>query len=367
VARELGARTIATTAPRWPKRVLILREGSDYGGDFGLSFAEGFRDHGCEVELAGRSESWHQEYDLVLGYGPFTLSASMLPVAHRLLALPVERRPVFVWWLTEGTPQPWLPTWFVEVAAGLRLALDRRLVRSSAVDAMPARPSGAAFSSRGHRLRVFGELRWLQSRGILGVLAVTSASRATYLRRRGFQPITVPLGYHPVYGTDLGLPRDIDVCFLGSTDSKRRGLLLERVQRELRRYGTEVSVQTALYGDSRTRFLNRARIIVNILRVSHDSVGQRFLLAAANKTLAISEPIKDSEPFRPGHHLVVTPIERLAETVQFYLSHEEERRQIVEEAYRLVTQELTITRAIGRIIEHAREVYASRLCASHVR
>jgi spore maturation protein CgeB len=137
-------------------------------------------------------------------------------------------------------------------------------------------------------------------------------------------------------------------------------LVLERVQQELESRGIEISVTTHLYGENRTRFLNRTKVSLNILRAPQDWVGQRFLLGAANKTLIISEPINDSEPFVAGHHIVIAPIEKLAETIAFYLSHSKERLKIVEEAHRFVTQELTITQMIGRILDRAREIYASR-------
>ena len=332
-------------------KVLILYEGNNYGGDFGLSFADGFRAHGCEVELLNRAETWHKPFDLVLAYGPFQQNTSMLPVARQLLKQPHDRRPVFAWWLTEGVPSLWMPGWFVEVASRLRLAFDRVFLTSSR----------GGLWSRGHRLRIFGELCWLHSHGVLDVLAVTSALRATYLQRHGLAPIVVPLGYHPVfYGVDQGLERDIDVCFIGNIGSARRRRLLEKVKGDLDARGIRVSVQVNLYDDERTHFLNRTKIMLNILRAPQDFVGQRFLLGAANKTLVVSEPMKDSQPFEAGRHLVITPIDEFAETVAYYLSHEAERRTLVDEAYRFVTQELTITQMTGRILEHARERYASR-------
>ena len=328
----------------WPRKVLILYEGANQGGDFGGSFAAGFRSFGCDVEFLPRAASWHASYDLILAYGPFTKASSMLPAARQLLALSMEQRPVFVWWLTEGVPPLWMPRWVVAAASRARLALDRWNALA-----------------HGHRLRVLGELRWLYARGVLDVLAVTSESRATYLRRFGLRPIVVPLGYHPdYYGADLGLSRDVDVCFIGNLAAPRRRRLFARVSGELRARNIAITAQEQLYDAARTRFLNRCRIMLNIMRAPQDFVGQRFLLGAANKTLIVSEPLNDSQPFVAGRHLVVAPITQLADTIAHYLAHDDERQRITDEAHRFVTHELTIAQMVGRILEQARAVHAAR-------
>jgi hypothetical protein len=222
-------------------------------------------------------------------------------------------------------------------------------------------PQPHPFWMRGHRLRIYGELSWLRKLGVLDVLAVTSESRANYLRRAGFRPIVVPLGYHQAsYGTDLGLGRDIEVGFLGNLEASRRRRLLDRISRGLASQGLQISVQSDLYGKHRTHWLNRTRILLNILRASQDFVGQRFLLGAANKALVVSEPFPDHGPFVPGQHLVVEPPERIVDAIAFYAAEESRRRAIVERAYLFVTQDLAIERMVARIIEQAWEVRLNR-------
>jgi hypothetical protein len=215
------------------------------------------------------------------------------------------------------------------------------------------------FLRRHFRLRVIGELYEFYSRGLLGGLAVTATSRVAYLRRHGFQPIGVPIGYHPLFhGRDLGLQRDIDLGFLGRMNTKRRLRLLEKVRKDLESRGIKIVVPTKeLDGEERTRFLNRTKIILNIFQHPHDFAGLRFLFCAANKTLLISEPVLDQGPFMPGRHMVTAPIEQLAENVEFYLSQEGKRQEIVEQAHRLVSEEFTIDQMIGRILSHSRELF----------
>ena len=73
----------------------------------------------------------------------------------------------------------------------------------------------------------------------------------------------------------------------------------------------------------------------------------------------VSEPVIDQEPFVPGRHFVTAPIDKLGETIEFYIANEEQRREIVEEAYRLVTEEYTIGKMVERIVEHSLKLSAS--------
>jgi len=207
--------------------VVILYEGAYEGGDFAGSFANGFRAHGCDVTLLPRSAAWREPFDLALAYGPFSADGGMLRLARRFLELPPARRPVFAWWLTEGLPAPWLPRWSVSLAGRARLGLDQLgLLRAHA-----------------HRLRILGELQWLHAHGLPNVLAVTSPARAAYLERFGLRCAVIPLGYDPAYfGRDLGLPRDIDVAFVGSVGTGRRKRVLGRLTRSLQRLGINLSV-----------------------------------------------------------------------------------------------------------------------------
>ncbi len=342
----------------WPHKVLFLYEGSVFGGDFDTSFLNGLEEVGCEVTCIERGQPWSPPFDLVLGYGPYTLDeGSILPVAKQLLDLPPAHRPLFAWWLTEGIPDPRFPDWFVNGASRLRLKADRLLE----ISLPSSRSRWRQFAFKGHRLRIFGQLKWVKEQGLLDVLAVTSSSRAEYLRQRGLDPIVVPVGYDPVYGDDMNLDREIEVAFLGNTSAPRRRQLLPDLFDEFAKQGIQVLVENNIYEEDRTEFLNRSRILVNVLRAPQDFVGQRFMLAAANKALVISEPLNDHSPFIPGQHLVMAPLDEIPEVARFYLANENKRQEIVDRAYRFVTEELTIANMVGRILAQARLVQASRM------
>jgi spore maturation protein CgeB len=107
------------------------------------------------------------------------------------------------------------------------------------------------------------------------------------------------------------------------------------------------------FGAERAILLNRAQIVLNLLRADWDNSGMRFYLAAANRCLIVTEPTLPHTTFTPGVHLVETPIEQMAQTLHHYLARPEERQPIVERAYRLVTSEYTMRQSVGQILERA--------------
>jgi hypothetical protein len=347
----------------WPKHVAVLSEDRGFALELADVMADGFRDHGCIVDVLNRTEPWERAYDLVLGYGPHTREGSLLPTALRLLSYDSETRPFFCWWYTEAVSRPDMTAGLVRLAARLHAAGGLYLLRHSADgNEFQARVLKRLFLNRHFRLGILGELHAFRSRGLLGTLVATSQVKAAQLRRHGFEPIVAPIGFHPtLHGSDLGINRDIDVAFLGRIHTKRRLKLLTRLRRDLAKHGIKVAVpEGEVDGTQRIRFLNRAKIVLNIFQNPHDFVGLRAMFCAANKALMVSEPPADEKPFVPGQHIVTAPIEKLAETMNLYLCHEDKRKQIVQQAYRLVSEELTIYRMTGRILKHAHELHARR-------
>jgi len=198
------------------------------------------------------------------------------------------------------------------------------------------------------------------------VLAITSRWTADFLRARGFDPIVAYLGSHPDWGADLKLERDIPVLWLGKIAADRRRHLLKRIRAELRSRGVEILMidgveNPYVFGEERTALLNRTKIVLNLLRERWDDNSLRYYLAAPNRALIVTEPTLPHTPFLHGVHLIEAPIEQMADTICYYLSHDEDRRRIVDQAYQLVTTELTMKRAVGRIIEQVAIVRQNRM------
>jgi hypothetical protein len=264
-----------------------------------------------------------------------TASPSWYPRAlRRLASVPPSRRPAVLVWHSEPLPP----------AKAMGLPRPRLHAREVAKIALRDRRATDPYTNS-------EELRWLAAHGLPDVLVVSSDDKRAFLEERGISAEVVPLGYHPSYGEDLGLERDIDVLFLGALDVPRR----RRALRRLRSAGVNVVAvgdwqDPRFWGDSRVALLNRARIVLNISRNPGQFSGQRLILAAANGALAVSEPMARPAPWVPGEHYVSARLEDFPTAIVHYLSQEEERRRIAARARAFVTQELTLERAITRVL-----------------
>ena len=184
-------------------------------------------------------------------------------------------------------------------------------------------------------------------------LFASTPPRCAFLGSRGYSVTFVPVGYHVDWGRDLGLERDIDVLFLGRADNGSRQRLLVRVTRELGERGIElVRVEGGCFGEERTRLLNRSRIVFDIPRLSWEMPLMRFLMSMSCGALVVSSWTGDPSPFEAGH-LVQGREEKLAETIAWYLNHEDERRRIADAAAGFVTERLTLEQSLSTILETA--------------
>ena len=259
--------------------------------------------------------------------------------------------------------------WFPRLCAGLRHSSpgERPLValwqseplpvpRASGLrrERLTARQLARMVVRRGAANDVYTNARAIQALAqarLPDVLAVISGERAAYLRERGIASHLVPLGYEPDLGRDLGVDRDVDVLLLGELTPRRR-----RVVRALRKRGVDVSAvgswtDPALWGEDRTRLLNRVRIDLNVSRTPGSFPGLRFLLALANGALPVSEPLLDPRPFVAGEHFVEARLAEMPAAIRHYLDREEERRAVVARGRELVSGELTLARSLSRLLE----------------
>jgi hypothetical protein len=215
------------------------------------------------------------------------------------------------------------------------------------------------------RFRYLGDYYYAHRRGWIDIFADTSEIYAEIHRRQGLPTIVAPWGSTPQWYEDLGLERDIDVLWMGTRGTKRRSSLLDRVRSELdangvRTYVADGKENPFIFGNQRTYYLNRSKITLNITRTWYDDNFSRIALATPNRSLIVSEPVLPHCPsFIAGTHYVAASGDFLAETILYYLEHEEERLRIVENAYRLVTTKLVFRESIKLIMDAANQVYQS--------
>lgn len=205
-------------------------------------------------------------------------------------------------------------------------------------------------------------LRRLRRDGWPDVLSVSSRAWQEALAEQGIGSQWVPYGYEETDGRPIDGPRDIDALFLGALDVPRRKTIVD----QLRRRGVNLVscgswFDKTLWGPERTRLINRAEAFLNIQRYPREISAHRLILGMANKSLVISERVYRPEPFVAGEHYVEADAQDIPDALDYYRRHADERRAIVERAYRLVTGTLTMESSVARIAELIEDRFGARL------
>lgn len=298
------------------------------------------RELGFTVRQAGDGPLNAGPDEVVLVWG----NPVWFPNAMRSLESPAARRPMTVIWHVEPLPPPH--------ASGY--GWPRPQAREIAKIVLRHPSASDVYSN-------YWTLRRLARRGLPGVLAVISGERKAFLEERGIDSVLVPYGYEEADGRDLGLERDIDVLFLGlpATRSRRRAL------NRLRRSGVRLEAlgsyfDPALWGENRTRLVNRAKIMLSISRFPTAFAIKRFMLGMACKALIVSDPIYDPQPFVRDEHFVEAPIEQMPAVIEHYLSDDEERLRIAQAGHDFATREVTMERSVMQLLAIVSERLAAR-------
>lgn len=260
-------------------------------------------------------------------------------LCQQLATLPRHTRPLSVLWHHEPLPPPkasGLPRPKLQPREIVKILIRRRTIND-----------------------VYGNARALQrlhERGIPDLLVVSTRARHEFLTEQGITAHWAPLGYESIHGSDLGTTRDIPVLFLGDARIPRR----KKILHSLRARGIAVQVagswsDPSFWGASRTRLLNRAKILLNLQRNAGELAGLRFILGMANKALVVSEPVYRPEPYVPGRHYVSAAVEDMPRVISHYLAHDDERERIARAGHGLVMNEVTIATSVARIAAAIRE------------
>ncbi len=315
-------------------------------GGLGTAVADGFAENGCNIHIASLQSAWNfRECDFVVIYGPMQ---SLVSAISHLVAM--QQVPPLVVWFTEQVPRPDLPRFVTYWFARARYAFEGFSYLESVSRLAGNRKLDSLIFGRAGRLRALGELIALKRWNLLKLVCVFSETNLHFLRRHGLPATLIPMGYHPQFGERLNIERDIDVVFLGSTRDKRRKRLIYELEDRLCARDITFVVKDGSpergysFGKERTTLLNRAKIMLNIMRQPWDDPVFRLLLAAPNGAMLLSERLLPTStgPFCQEKHFAVADLSEIVGAIDFYLTREAERRQIAECAYEFVTTKLTM-------------------------
>jgi hypothetical protein len=297
------------------------------------------------------------DVDYLLTFGPYN---RILPIWQNNAQVALSRRPVVIHWNTEGMPDLRIPPRIMRTLGAMRSKIGRMSDSGSVFDHfLYSLRAVSNIDQSFKRYRYHGDYEYACRQGWLHVLSDTSHIYSQVRSKIGIPTLYAPWGASQRWYADLGLERDLDVLWMGTRGSQRRSRILDQVFRELKSKGLNVYIadneeKPFIFGEERTRFLNRAKITLNITRTWYDDNFSRFTIACPNRSLVVSEPLlPHCTEFKENVHYVSAKIEELAKTIMYYLEHEEERRQIVDNAYELTTAELRFEKSLRKMIAAA--------------
>jgi len=294
--------------------------------------------------------------DIILIQGPY---GSLLPFIRAYIELPQKERPILIYWFQQSlyiSMPLWLQYFLGYVYSDTyNYFHPNHFVHTIRNISLKIKQGGGA------RFTFFGDIIWLESNNLLDILATPSSEYQKLFKMFGFDSLIIPRGYYPDYGEDLDLDRDITVLWMGKTRTRRREKIIYRLREQLDELGLNMHIHDGLekpfiFGEERTNLLNRTWFVLNILTSPTDELSIRYYIAAANGAVILTEPSKNEYPFKNNVHLVECPPEKMAETVSYYINHPKEWQRISQNAYQLVSQELTLENSISTMLTKAEKL-----------
>jgi glycosyltransferase involved in cell wall biosynthesis len=197
-----------------------------------------------------------------------------------------------------------------------------------------------------------------------GVLDINEQGVKAF-NERGIPAILAPLGYAPcLESKDYNAfnTKPIDIVFLGHSSAKRIAFLAKYAD-FFSKYNCRLILSRldkprladtpGFYADEeRNNLLASTKILINL----HSSDRKYFewhraQIAIANKCLVISEPSEHYQPLINGEHLIITELEEIIDACEFYLTNEDKRSQLTNNAYQLVTSQISADNICQRLLD----------------
>jgi hypothetical protein len=292
----------------------------------------------------------------VLSFAPY---GKFLHIARQLAELPSETRPRFIHWNFESLPNIRMPAPLLLSMGAIRSWVGQLSNTNDSFLGISTRQLPfSALRLRANKYKYLGDYHYGWKHGWIDLLADISQVFTKFHHKLGVRACYIPWGTPPEWYADLRLDQDIDVLWFGKRRTRRRSQLLDAVTDALRHRGLKLYIADGIerpyiFNEKRTAIINRSRITLNLLPTWYDpAILFRFHMAAGNRSLVVSETSLAHNPeVIPGVHYASAPVEALVETILYYLEHENERQQIADNAYRLVTERLTLRNSVQALME----------------
>lgn len=298
--------------------------------------------------------------DIIVIQGP---NGSLLPFFSQYREIPENEKPILIYWFQQN----------LYISMPLWLQYFLCVVYSGAYNTFEPNPFFLAFNNllnkikpnRGSRFANLGDILWLDRNNLLDILATPASEYQKVFTGFGIDSLLIPRGYHPDYGEIRDLSRDIAVLWMGKIRTERRKRIIHGLREELANESLEMLVYDGvekpfIFGEERTSLLNRSWFVLNILAYPTDEISIRYYIAAANGAVILTEPGKNTYPFKNRVHLVECPPEQMTETVSYYINHPNEWQRISQNAYNLVSQELTLENSISTMLTQAEKIIINK-------
>jgi hypothetical protein len=277
-----------------------------------------------------------------------------------------DKRPFVVAWASEPLPPSGIPSWALDLAqalspvhVGTRWARPlmhfftypvHLVIHRFGLPADLRREIGPSTSR--FLLENLAFLRLGLRDGWIDAVAVSTEQKRLYLAELGIESTFMPVGQQPGFGRMLDLQRDIDVLFIGNIKTRRRRRRLDHVFAELRKRGLTTYVpRDPIFGEARTRLVNRARIMLNLQNYPWDTPWMRWNLAIANGAVVASEPLSVPWPLRPGADFLSAPIQDLPGAIAALAGNEEGRKTMLENCCATMAREMSLEGSIDRLCD----------------
>lgn len=174
-------------------------------------------------------------------------------------------------------------------------------------------------------------------------------------------------GYHSLrdYTETIKPEADIDILFLGALNGRRKKILDDIKDKnptavmEIASFDASSPLSNesnrGLFGSERAEKILRSKICLNI----HQSDSPFFeshrveSLFLTNKRFVISEPSYGYQPLENGTHLIFSDVDKIGETVNYYLNNFHEAQKIAESGFSFLKKKLNLNDIVKSLMDQS--------------